>query len=336
MAEIVRDHAPTLKASGFRKRRHCFNRRVQDGIVHVVNFWMAPKEPPAWTEVPGLRERRYGSFRLDFGVYVPEMTRSHQPDGDWINDYDCDLRKTIGELLGAPSDVWWRLDVPTTSETAGTALVEYGLPWLDSLSTRDSIIKAVELAGPLASGLGTRALIAVQLDRDQRPASGVGNGDVRRGYQRRILDRHALLRLRRERVEHLLGVSAHNDGETSGLTKTHRPRFGKPPIILNEPVTSPRHSGLASPPTRPTNSASRAHTCSRTDPTRPARLLTYRIYRWGRDAGSAPAVPPFTVRLASTRDRTNGRTGRRPGHLGERGRWKGQGTGGSCRRESRA
>ena len=79
MRQIVGEHAPSLKAAGF-KRRHCFNRHADDGLVHVVYFWMAPKEPPAWTEVPGLRERLYGSFRLDFGVYVPEMNRTQTPE----------------------------------------------------------------------------------------------------------------------------------------------------------------------------------------------------------------------------------------------------------------
>jgi hypothetical protein len=58
MAAIVADHAPMLKRAGSRKRRHGFNRAADDGLIHVVHFWMAPKEPPAWTEVPGLRERR--------------------------------------------------------------------------------------------------------------------------------------------------------------------------------------------------------------------------------------------------------------------------------------
>lgn len=79
MLRIVTDHAALLKGLGFSKRRHAFNRSVHDGLVHVVQFQMAPKEPPAWTEVPGLRERLYGTFRLNFGVHVPEMTRTQQP-----------------------------------------------------------------------------------------------------------------------------------------------------------------------------------------------------------------------------------------------------------------
>lgn len=154
MREIVSRHAPTLKGLGFRKRRHCFNRTVGDGMVHVVCFWMAPKEPPAWTPAPGLRERRYGSFRLDFGVYVPEMTRSHQPRGPWINDYDCHLRRTIGQLVtGSTSDFWWRLDDPSVTVAAGVALERHGLPWLSQFEDRASLLAAFESHGATAIGM---------------------------------------------------------------------------------------------------------------------------------------------------------------------------------------
>ena len=154
MAVIVREHAPLLEQAGFRKRRHCFNRLAGGGLVHVVLFWMAPKEPPAWTEVPGLRERRYGSFHLELGVYVPEMTRSHTPRSGWINDYDCQLRRTIGRLMGGgDEDFWWRLDKPDASLLARGALESYGLPWLDQFPDRDAVLAAFEKAGSLAIGL---------------------------------------------------------------------------------------------------------------------------------------------------------------------------------------
>ena len=154
MAFIVREHVPLLKQAGFKKRRHCFNRLTADGLVHVVVFWMAPKEPPAWTEVPGLRERRYGSFRLNFGVYVPEMARNYTPRSDWINDFDCQLRQTIGRLMtGKDQDFWWRLDEPYASLLARDALEGYGLPWLDHFPDRDAVLAAFEGAGSLAIGL---------------------------------------------------------------------------------------------------------------------------------------------------------------------------------------
>ena len=181
MAAIVADQASSLKDLGFRKRRHCFNRQVADGIVHVVYFWMAPKEPPAWTEVPGLRERRYGQFRLDFGVYVPEMKRTKEPRSAWINDYDCHLRRTIGELRGATSDLWWEIDDPGASVVARDALVAHGIPWLDSFPDRASVIDGFRRLGALALGMGPAGALDVA---DLLRAIG------RPGDERRVLEEY--------------------------------------------------------------------------------------------------------------------------------------------------
>lgn len=152
MKAIVQSNASLLKSAGFRKRRHGFNRRTPDGLVQVVHFWMAPFEPSAWTEVPGLRERQYGGFRLDFGVWVPEMIRSHPPKSDWVNDYDCQLRRTIGQLLGH-SDLWWSLTDANSFEASHSALVDHGLPWLEGLDSKQAVLDAFEREGSLAVGL---------------------------------------------------------------------------------------------------------------------------------------------------------------------------------------
>ncbi|GLI29024.1 hypothetical protein ARHIZOSPH14_32660 [Agromyces rhizosphaerae] len=139
MAEIVAEHAPELKRLGFRKRRYGFNRTAGDGLVHVVKFWMAPKEPPAWTEVPGLRERLYGHFCVEFGIYVPQMNRSGGPRGSWINEYNCQLRRGIADPETRP---WWSLDDPRSSAAAGSALWTIGLPWFDALPDATAVLDA--------------------------------------------------------------------------------------------------------------------------------------------------------------------------------------------------
>lgn len=179
MASIVARQVPTLRSSGFKKRRHSFNRTVADGLVHVVNFWMAPKEPPAWTEVPGLRERLYGCFRIDFGVYVPEMTRMHTPRSTWINEYECHLRRTVGHLLpDKESGFWWRLDDPRAAVEAAQALEDHGLPWLGRFPDRQAVLTAFEAAGPFPLGLS--------------PAGALDIADVYRGIGREADERRAL------------------------------------------------------------------------------------------------------------------------------------------------
>lgn len=155
MGRIVATNGPLLKEEGFRKRRHSFNRGTADGLVHVVNFWMAPKEPPGWTRVPGLRERMYANFRIDFGVYVPAMKRSSVPKSDWINEYDCQLRRTMGELMTPDDrvDLWWSLEDEQAQEKAREAILEYGLPWLNQFHTGDSVLERFTAVGPTDIGM---------------------------------------------------------------------------------------------------------------------------------------------------------------------------------------
>ena len=162
MAAVVAQHAPRLRAAGFRKRRHSFNRTVGDGLVHVVHFWAAPKEPPAWTEVPGLRARLHGTFRLEVGVHVPEMTRTGTPrSASWVNEYDCHLRRTAAELLGEEGGLWWRLDHPGAAAEPGRVLEEHALPWLDRFPDRAALVAAFERDGWLALGMGPAAPLDV-------------------------------------------------------------------------------------------------------------------------------------------------------------------------------
>ncbi len=147
MAEIVALSTSLLKDLGFRKRRHSFNRHTDAGLIHVVKFWQAPKEPSAWTEVPGLRVRLFGTFRLDFGVFVPEITRMGTPTSDWINDYNCHLRTTIGELMHEPGDFWMPLANPESDRWALDCIQGFGLPWLDQFPDHQHILDAFNSGG---------------------------------------------------------------------------------------------------------------------------------------------------------------------------------------------
>jgi len=181
MAEIVRECAPLLKSEKFTKRRFAFNRTLPDGLVHIVHFWMAPFEPSAWTEVPGLRERRYGSFRLDFGVWALEMARNGSPRSSWINEYNCQLRRTIGQLLYPESggDFWWSLSADGIAAEARRQIIEYGLPWLSGFASKDSILEAFESDGPLGIGMHPAAALDIA-----ELYSGLDRGDD----ARRILE----------------------------------------------------------------------------------------------------------------------------------------------------
>jgi hypothetical protein len=132
MKQIAAAAAPMLKAAGFRKRRHTFNRSVADGLVHVVNFQMGSYDPSGRPDVlAGIQLNFHGLFTINLGVFVPDMDRMSSPRSSWINDPDCQLRMRIGELMPEPTDVWWPLDAEASQSSAIDALRDLGLTWLD-------------------------------------------------------------------------------------------------------------------------------------------------------------------------------------------------------------
>ena len=140
MAAFVRTIHPDLKRAGFRKRRHTFNRSVEDGVVQVVNFQMGPKLPPGTEPIPRLRPDLHGLFTVNLGVAVHEAWQLERqrlegwgPDDSllppqapgsfpaFLNDYDCQIRVRLGELTHE-RDTWWSLDEPVErlSEALGS------------------------------------------------------------------------------------------------------------------------------------------------------------------------------------------------------------------------
>jgi hypothetical protein len=147
MAAVVRHVAPVMKAHGFRKRRHSFNRSAEDGIVHHLSFQMGAFDPPGTVEIPGLRPNLYGKFTVNLGVFVPAMSRIGTPKSDWINDYNCQLRKRLGELLTEQADVWWSLEHPASAEDVHREVGDHAIPWLDRFGSYQQIIEVFETEG---------------------------------------------------------------------------------------------------------------------------------------------------------------------------------------------
>jgi hypothetical protein len=161
MKDVVSGVAPLLKRAGFRKRRHAFNRTPEPGLVHVLNFQMGPFDPPgpgseahvAALESLDMPGYLYGRFTINLGVYAAGMVIEGGETRSWVNHYNCQLRKRIGELLTG-QDVWWSLESPDEiASVAETALSVAGLPWLDRFSHTSSIVDAFTSEGWAALGL---------------------------------------------------------------------------------------------------------------------------------------------------------------------------------------
>jgi len=154
MAAIVASIAPSMKAAGFRKRRHTFNRRVgDDGFVQMLNFQMGAFDPPGTVEIPGLRPNLYGRFTVNLGVFVPAIQRGGLAERDWYSDYHCQVRKLIGELLDEQADVWWRLDRPDTEADVAATIRDHGLPWLARFENYVGLLDLWGSGGGAAVGL---------------------------------------------------------------------------------------------------------------------------------------------------------------------------------------
>lgn len=106
--EIQASLRPALKAAGFKMKGRTFNRRMEDGLVHVIGIQMGASDPPGTTYIPGLRENLHGMFAVNLGVYVPEVSAvTNGTEKDWVPEYYCCIRSRLGALIGNGKEYWW-------------------------------------------------------------------------------------------------------------------------------------------------------------------------------------------------------------------------------------
>ena len=164
MGAVVVAVGPEIRAAGFRKFRHTFNRSPETGLVHVVNFQMGPYEPPGTISVPGLREDMYGMFAINFGIFLEEIGRAFNvlPKNEVVHEYHCEIRGRAGRLSMKNKEWWFRLDrepervAAETSEALGNEVI----PFLDAMSNRRAILDAW-FRGELSGLMSPRSPLAM-------------------------------------------------------------------------------------------------------------------------------------------------------------------------------
>lgn len=134
--------APQLKALGFRKSGRTFY-RVAGDCTQVINV------QASLSNYAG-----QGKFTVNLGGFYPllaELLTGLQPapkPGALPKEYDCQLRRRIGELLPARRDFWWELAAGDRVDDLGrelaAAVADCGLPWLASVSTLPDLLVALE------------------------------------------------------------------------------------------------------------------------------------------------------------------------------------------------
>ncbi len=120
--------------------------------MHHVSVQLGAYDPSGKHAVPGLVADLYGRYRINLGVYVPEMNRMGSPRSTWINDYNCQLRWALGDFLQGGFDQWWDLRDRLSVEEISRILANRALPHLNQFSSADRLLDAYYEHGPRAFG----------------------------------------------------------------------------------------------------------------------------------------------------------------------------------------
>lgn len=156
-----------MKGRKFLVRGRTYNRRIANGLIHVLNFQMGRFDPPGTVHIPWLRENYYGKFTVNVGVYVPEVhiVQWGKEPGFVAESYCC-IRERLGSLGSERADIWWDLQrddklAESLGDELRSRIENDAFPFLARFETRDALLK--ELLDPAAKQPGARANCAIIL-----------------------------------------------------------------------------------------------------------------------------------------------------------------------------
>ena len=118
-----------LKPLGFKKNGRTFNRRLEGGIIQVINF----------------QSERYSSekFIVNLGVCVESLFKfQFQTESKkYYKEYECQIRDRLGILLTG-EDYWWTItnDNRKITEEIIVGLETKGFEWFSGVETKEKII----------------------------------------------------------------------------------------------------------------------------------------------------------------------------------------------------
>lgn len=132
--QVIKEHiAPLMKERSFKKKARTFHKQSNDATL-VVNI-----QASQWNQ--GVE----GQFTVNLGAYFPDVETICEslPVKGIPKEYNNTVRKRIGQTMPSNCDKWWEIKPSTNLGNLGSdvalALSEYGLPWLQSMSTKESI-----------------------------------------------------------------------------------------------------------------------------------------------------------------------------------------------------
>ena len=136
---VVREHIhPLLKQRGYRKQARTFHKIGEEStlVVHI--------QASQWNQSAD------GQFTINLGAYFADIEKicdSHEIRG-LPKEYDCTVRRRIGQIMPSNLDKWWEINPGANLEEIGkevaAGLSEYGLRWLESVASKDSLAAELE------------------------------------------------------------------------------------------------------------------------------------------------------------------------------------------------
>lgn len=131
-----------LKPLGFRRNGRAFNRRLDSGLIQVINFQSGQYPIGQGYEIPGLRENLYGKFTVNLGVCIESLYKLEFPTKSrkYYKEYECQIRNRLGVLLTG-QDNWWKLtdDNKQIAQEISEGIVTKAFDWFSDVDTKEKI-----------------------------------------------------------------------------------------------------------------------------------------------------------------------------------------------------
>jgi hypothetical protein len=126
---LVNEVYAKLKPHGFRKNARTFNRKLEHGIIQVINFQLS--------------QSQYGNFTVNLGVCVEGLHLLQYPEEEkkFHKEYECHIRMRLGQLL-KNTDYWWNFsdEKINVSEEIISDIDVKVLDWFASLDSIEKIV----------------------------------------------------------------------------------------------------------------------------------------------------------------------------------------------------
>ena len=160
--EIQELIGPFLIRREYQLRNRTFSRHLDDGLIHLIEFGLARST-----------SSYYGKFTVDLGIFIPEVysTFEKEEKPKYITTHHCEFVRRLPSLEEGVEDRWWdACEVSNSSNDIVNLLQKYGLPFLESLTTRDNIYQAWQKSGNSIGlpprGRLTMAIILTKIGRN--------------------------------------------------------------------------------------------------------------------------------------------------------------------------